>query len=384
VTTRAPFVAFWIVLVLAATVGTSAARKSAARNGNARHQHRLALTDLSVPQILRRIVKPSTLIVTDPFNAAMARRVGIGKVVVVHDNRQDHLHRTLRQAGRYDEVVGLGGCTALDASNVAAMGKRRFTKVPLLSTACISTNKAIIRKIPTLRQAITRLLHHEPLFRKKKIFGSVPDQTIVSYDYHLRHRDRKAINRWIGSAYGDLFGGLSAAMDTVYQNIPRYTVRDVRRIAVNANAALSFADRGLVTIDASTIRNIAKNVHEANVNGSKVAGGEHQLYYAMFNKYRRYRRPASGATHGQIVAAGTLMAAWVMARQTGDLTLYQQLQRAYKKLDLPTNRSELATLGIKPRHLVDGLTRVTGDTLLGHHVAKEKRRASALVDQVFR
>ncbi|MCC6747535.1 MAG: iron-containing alcohol dehydrogenase [Deltaproteobacteria bacterium] len=319
--------------------------------------------------ILGQLVDERTLIVTDDYNFKAAKALGKGHVHLVQSDRLAPLTRVLAEV-EFDNVVAVGGCTALDAGRALAGESKKLVMVPLLSTACISANKAILRDDRKIVKTYTR----------------APDATVVSYPY-LMDGSPETRARWAQSGFGDLFANLGAALDLAYEQ-QRYSLRGVREKAAPTLTALSWVNTRFTSYDERALRHLAEYVHESNVrvmtsNEPRLAGGgEHHVYYYLKRRFgTRYSK--GGATHGQIVAAGTLIAAKIFADETGDRRLYESLRAAYTKLGLPVDRPALEASGIRHADLLVALQAVSKShptTVLGHHFAKGD---FSVVDAVF-
>jgi|GEM_PF-1706099 len=333
----------------------------------------LELSNKALATILASLKSRNSLYVTDAFNLPALKGAGLGKVVLARDNRLEWMAGAIADR-KFDRVVAVGGCVALDAGRVLAADRGPLTVIPFLSTACISTNKAIIRSRG----------------KKKRVFGQEPEMTIVSQPYVLSG-DTDTRSRWLGSAYGDLFGMIGAALDVTRQRGSQSTGAALQ-LASDAHRTLSWVEKSFAGFgDPQSVNLLARSIHQANRDvirsgiSQLAGGGEHKLYDFMVDKYDKHYR-TGGATHGQIVAVGTLLAAKQHALSTGDATLFKRLQGVYRQLGLPTTQAELAAMGVNSKHLVDGLIHVARthpETVLGSISAGNGKEAKALVKLTF-
>ena len=284
-----------------------------------------------------------TLIVTDDYNHAA---VGdLSTCVCVSDQEFEHIE-SVRTTCRYDSVVAVGGCTALDFGRACATTRPLVAIPTILSTSCLSTDCSVIRRDGVYRSVRTR----------------APDRTLISVPTIVRnHADQ--VRKWSISGLGDLFASVSASIEYEYECNggtfhPAMTSAEVLKNIPTVADAMDWAGGPLEQFDEPSLRRLAVILHEASVDiirfgkAALNAASEHWLYYKMQER-RGY--PRMIATHGKLVSIGTLITCRIFAEATGDDGLYLRVKALHEKLGLPHRLADLAALGVTLEDIETGL-----------------------------
>lgn len=292
-----------------------------------------------------------TLFVVDPHNAPLP---GPGEAtLVVRDIYHTDLPATL-DASRYQRVVAIGGCSALDMGRFLA-GDRELVVVPtVLSTSCISCDLSIVRRDG----------------QKRSLRTTAPTRTIIPLRAILDTPPAE-LRKWCASGFGDLFANISATACHAIAH-KELDVTALRGHASEAFAALDWALGSFTGYDEEAIRRLAGHLHRASVEVVRVghnvysAGFEHVLYEQLIRD-RSYTHDSQ--THGILVSIGTLLVAHMVDRMETGTDLAQQLRQAYGRVGLPSSLAELAHLGIRTEHLLAAFEELRHhDNFLTRHV----------------
>jgi glycerol dehydrogenase-like iron-containing ADH family enzyme len=298
----------------------------------------LVLSDARVEAIIPTLVTGERpLFVVDPYNAPTVP--GGATAVVVADICHDGL--PARDAlGAFDQVVAVGGCSALDAGRYYAAGGDLVVVPTILSTSCISSHISVVRR------------HGD----KRSLPTTAPKRTVVPVGTILQ-TPQAALVKWSASGFGDLFANLSAS---VCHAVATDRVQ-WEAYAADADEALRALDWVLINFDGyhdATIRRLATHLHNASVDvvrrGSNElsAGFEHWLYEAMLQR-NPYRHDIQ--THGILVALGSLLVLRVFEHLGGPWRLSERLKQACAIVGLPVTHEALAAIGIERAHVVDAV-----------------------------
>lgn len=192
---------------------------------------------------------------------------------------------------------------------------------------------------------------------------------------------------WTQSGIGDYFAALSAAIDSGY-NDQKLDESAIRSYLPNAFANLDWVNARFFDFNRQALEKIANMLHESSIydiqedtNLNRI-GGEHALYRVIIdqNPYLRWNH----ASHGHIVAVGTVINAKIHATITGNDALYNQVVSAFTKLNLPFTWSSLKKLGITREILENALKDLprgaTGKSLLIDYF---KENNCDILDEIF-
>ncbi len=302
----------------------------------------LEITDDPLLAVVERHLGRYTLIVTDAHNYDRLRPLGMVLEARSCDASQiDWMGET-----QFDAVLAVGGCTALDVGKAAAKARNvDIIAVPtILSTACISTGGSVLREDSRYSWRRT----------------AVPSRTVVSMPA-LLETDPEKRRKWSSSGFGDLLSRASASVHYQYARGSNLSLEAVRRNVPDVSAILAYANSGFPGYDdRSCLERLARWSHAASVpvneSGSLElsAAGEHELDYAM---RKPDLHPKHKPTHGQAVAAGTLLTLRLHGEQAGDLSLYRELREAYRNLGLPADYEGLRSVNLAPGRLKEALRR---------------------------
>jgi glycerol dehydrogenase-like iron-containing ADH family enzyme len=360
----------------------------------------LVVSSLSMAELIRQNVHKGTLIVTDPFNAPTAEaNKGEANVFVVESNDVANAVKLLRELD-YESVLAVGGGVAQDIGRIAGIAGAKVTTLPRMAHACLASAKSIL-EVPfegrskhagLFEQDVAWRMNADPDLRSSKILRvhtPPPEKIIVSAAYAL-DGDAETVAKGLRGAYGDLFAQLSAAVDKV-NAAGSLDYEAVMKKAPEAAAALRYTLERFNGYDTEAVKVIAEQVYEANVKAvhdpknAVLAGGEHEFYYDMVSSPDRKGTALAESTHGELVAIGTLMTAKAVAQQSGDGRLFDALERASKKLGIPTTVKGLEERGLSRAFLLEGLRGAAASkpgTFLARATATEQQ-AAALFDATF-
>jgi len=325
----------------------------------------LEFFDETISSLVGSIADNETLLVTDPYN--FAKLSGHKNTVVVKNNDCEQI-QVIKENHKYSRIVAVGGCAALDIGRACADGKP-ITVIPaILSTSCISLDRSVIK--------------YDGVNRLEKT--TLPEKVIISMK-DLLEMPQADISKWCQSGFGDLFTMAAASIDL------QYKLGDMSRDKVAGNVrecfdALDWVIEKFDGYNESSVRALAKFLHESSLvvvkrdNSCLNAAGEHVLYHALLKLQPQYT--SSRPTHGQIVAAGTMIAVYIYGLQTGDMSIYEKFRTAFAKLGLPLSYGELSAAGIEKEHLVEGLAFIADS---GSHLSDHFKDGNFdVLDEIFR
>lgn len=312
---------------------------------------------------LRTLVKRfkndgETVILADRHNYPKIE--DLGKVILVRNNHSGQVER-IKKEHKYSKVIAIGGCTALDVGRACATNKELIAIPSILSTACLSIDKAI--------------LYDGDIITVKT---NTPNKVIVSFPI-LMDTTEHELWKWSASGFGDMFARLSASIEMAWKE-NRLSLVDVKAGARECFEAIDWILDSFEKFDLPALERLAKYLHEVSlidiIGGASIAG-EHELYYTMIKQQKTYTK--NRPTHGQLVSAGTLLAVKALSEIAGDREIYEKLSEAYGKLVLPLSYTDLEDIGIERTHLIHGLNSISPDTFLGKSFAEKH----SLLDDVF-
>ncbi|HOT74342.1 MAG TPA: hypothetical protein PK467_01035 [Candidatus Wallbacteria bacterium] len=318
----------------------------------------------TIKSLVSRLAGEDVLIVTDPFNYPKVS--GAGRCVVAPDNRCEQIP-VIKSGPDYCRVIAVGGCAALDIGRACAVGKS-ITVIPaILSTSCISLDRSVIKY-----GGINRL---EKTWLPEKVIICMPD---------LMNMPPAELAKWCQSGFGDLFTMAAASIDLQYKK------GDLSIDAVIGNVGECFEAVNWVInefdgYNETSVKALARFLHDSSLvvvirdDSNLNAAGEHLLYHSLLRLNPQYT--SSKPTHGQIVAAGTIIAAAIYREQTGNALILETISKAFKKLGLPLTYDELSKAGIEKRHLEEGLCDIKH---LGSHLGDYfKTNDFGILDRIF-
>jgi len=318
----------------------------------------------TIKSLVSRLSGEGVLIVTDPFNYPKVKDAG--RCALAPDNRCEQIP-VIKSGPFYERVIAVGGCAALDIGRACAVGKSIIVVPSILSTSCISLDRSVIKYGGVNRLEKTQL--------PEKVIICMPD---------LMDMPPAELEKWCQSGFGDLFTMAAASIDIQHKK------GDLSIEAVTGNVGECFKAIEWVINDfdgynETSVKALARFLHDSSLvvvvrdDSNLNAAGEHLLYHSLLRLNPQYT--SSRPTHGQIVAAGTLIAAAIYREQTGNARILEAISKAFKKLGLPLTYDELSKAGIEKRHLQEGLSYIKH---LGSHLGDYfKTNDFGILDRVF-
>ncbi|MBU1245877.1 MAG: iron-containing alcohol dehydrogenase [Nanoarchaeota archaeon] len=326
----------------------------------------------SIKSIIYSYRSKNPIIITDPYNYNIAKK--FGKVVCIKNNKYENVGLVQRKIlkGNHKIVIGLGGCTALDVARACSTKNIPSILIPsMLSTVCISVDKSVLSvrgKIKTFQtETPNKIIFNLPL-----IFSS----------------NRKELEKWSQSGFGDLFAKIGASIDVVFRNSQKtkdvISLEKVRRNVPEVFEAVEWVLTSFEGYGKKELEKLASFLHDASVSiilrdsFELSGGGEHDLAYAMERRYKKGKK--IWPTHGQIASVGTLIELKLFGEITNDYSLYDKMVKIYNKLGLPVDYDSLKKIGLKKEYLISGLRDASKfNTLMGHN----SKKAIGLLDEIF-
>ncbi len=331
----------------------------------------LVLSEDPVGEVTRRLAGPDTLIVTDAFNYPALH--GLGPCVQVESSRPEQVQDIVDRPefAHYKRIVGVGGCLALDMARAAAVDGQDLVLLPtLLSTNCITKNRTV------LGEDLDEFSYR----------SGTPRQVIVPVADILK-QPADVRSRWSQSGYGDFFAKVSAMIDQLSAAGRPPTLAGMKGIDAEVVDGLQWVNQSFTVYDRPGIEHLAWYAHDAGVkvvhaaNNDISIGGEHTLYKAVLDLYPNLRHVA---THGQIVAIGTLVAARQVAENTGDPELYDTLRQAFQKLEIPTTWAQLNAIGMTRDVMEHTLSRIAQPDVKPSYLGSYFRTHDfSILDRIF-
>lgn len=309
----------------------------------------LIITDKPLHDVLDEIFNGNTLLVTDPYNYSLSEKYD--NTILVNNNCYLLSYEEIKNI-KFDKVVAVGGCSALDVGRACAEGLKFIAIPTILSTSCISVNISILRAKD----------------KTTKLKTVIPDKTIVSIPELLK-TDKKELKKWSSSGFGDLFANISASIDFEYKN-NSFSFGNISKNASEAFLALDYVINSFEDYNASVLRNLAIYLHNSSLdvikrgNNELSAGCEHAFYETIIRE-EKYSNQIQ--THGILVSIGTLITSAIYERTYNEKSITEKLKMAYEKLGLPVNYKDLSELGIEKEHIINTLEKlkeqysITGD-----------------------
>jgi glycerol-1-phosphate dehydrogenase [NAD(P)+] len=243
-------------------------------------------------------------------------------------------------AKRTSILFAVGGGSVIDVAKLAA----RQLHVPCVSVPTSLANDGIASPfavidpegtIPDLAQVTVRT--NTPL-------GVIVDLSAFS---DPAASERSFVSQMIRSGIGDVISNITAVMDWELAATARGEELDYAALLQSRSAGEVILHRvaeGAPLEDESFLLTLAAALISSGeamtrVGSSRPASGfEHKLYHAFSNLLRF----SSGASHGVLVAVGTLIAAAAHERS------YEQIRKAFERAALPVDARGLAEYSIDP------------------------------------
>jgi glycerol dehydrogenase-like iron-containing ADH family enzyme len=310
--------------------------------------------------------KERTLIITTPELQPALTPLGIPIVTVQEITLASAA--LIRNTFNPEHVIAIGGSTALDMGRAVAATAKMDSIPTILSTACISVNKTIARE-NGLAEAIV---------------AQTPEKTIVPLRTLMELPEEKR-RLWSQSGFGDVFGRISASIDTAYRDHSLTHEQIIKNTPKEIRDGMSWVENNFQSYNQETMKELASLSHAASIeivrsgDSSRSIGDEHKFYYKIMERHPEYN--GTTPTHGQIVAEGTLISARAYGEKTGDFTIYNRLRSAFEKLGLPVTYSELKSINLSRETIVQGLNDISSSS--GFLGAYFKRADFTLIDKIF-
>jgi glycerol dehydrogenase-like iron-containing ADH family enzyme len=328
----------------------------------------LIFTEENLISLITRLATPDTLIVTDAYNYPALNT--IAPTVSVDDQEIEYIEKIEREHS-YKNVIGVGGCTALDAARACAIGKNLIVVPTILSNSCISVNRSVIKRGGVYKSEET----------------TSPRETIISMPVIAdNHVDQ--VKNWSASGLGDLFSSISASIEVEYvardRSLAKITAESVAKNIPACMQALEWVLNDFVQFDRPSLKLLARYLHEASLdiirNGHTrlAAASEHWLYYRM---QERQHYPKMIATHGRLISMGNLITLRIFAEATSDFSLYEKMRTVYTKIGLPLTYADLLAIGVEKQHIIAGLEDIAQrDCLYNDYFSKKDH---SILDRIF-
>ncbi len=241
-------------------------------------------------------------------------------------------------------VFGVGGGTVMDMAKLVAFQLHiPCVTIPTsLANDGIASPFAVIRP-PQGRGSVT-VKANTPL-------GVLIDLARIK----PRPGDRRGFFvRMMQSGIGDAVSNLTSTMDwrlATYMGKDRLDYMALLQARSAGEVVLYRVNRGAALDDDDLVMTLAAALVSsgeamARVGSSRPASGfEHKLYHAFQNLLCH----PSGASHGILVAIGSLLSAAVHERW------YKRMRRCFQRVGLPVDAHGLAGFGIRPAHLEEAI-----------------------------
>lgn len=285
------------------------------------------------------------------------------------DDRFVHIenYRRLDEEGKfkYENVVGVGGCNALDVAKVSAKSSAGLSVVPtLVSTACISVNKGVLQKqVPDGKGGL--------VWRKQAIKTEIPAAVYVPMQT-LKDSSPALLNRYSGSGVADVMGRTSGYADYLYNRGTGYGPEMISRMREElrgVEGAMDWAQKDFKKWDDASLRRLTDYSHEASLSvirdgSDRSVGSEHKFYNYFVEKWDHSIVPA---THGEIVGAGSLISMQKVAEEavkrgvpeSEAFRYVNQMKASFQRLGVPYTADELAKQGLTKERMIESLSAVS-------------------------
>ena len=347
-------------------MGTSVGVRSARRD--AACYPRLDFVSQSIQEAVRGAMDDSTLLVADSHNFPIVQ--GLGATVLVAEPHIDVVN-DIRTTHRYEKVIAVGGCSALDVGRACAEPGALTVFPSILSHSCLSTDRSVL-----IRDGI-----------RTSMRTVAPVVTVISKpSVQAAHRGQGV--KWTASGLGDLFSSLSASIEYQWPSgaddrIQLSLIGVTSRVPI-VRAAAEWALGSPGQTGDLDLWTLARYSHESSLEVLRLghtrlnAASEHLLCYRL---QERYRYPSDRATHGRLVSIGTLLVCAMFSRSSKEHDFYRSIRRLYEKSGLPSDYGGLNRIGVQREHILRGLDDLAHtNCLLGRLY---RRYGSGMADDVF-
>lgn len=315
---------------------------------------KLEIRNQSLVALVSENFKHDSLIISDSFNYNSIK--GIGQSVEIQSCDSQYVSYITNKY-RFSRVLAVGGCTALDIGRACANDSELIVFPTVLSTNCISNDRS-------------KLLFGG---KSKLIKTSAPIKTVISIAT-LLETEKVDIIKWTQSGFGDFFANISASIDVEFRK-NTLSELNVRSNVPETFEALNWVLHYFIDYDEHCLRHLARWLHNSSVETLKTnsialsSGGEHLLYHKVFDN--KMARDMQLATHGQIVAVGTLISTRIFSEITGEGTLFDNLKASFKKLGLPSTYRAMQKVHLTKDDLINAISQINNqDSLIGMYFLK--------------
>jgi len=312
----------------------------------------LVFTGKELDSILKELTDDTTLLVTDPYNYPLVKKYG--RTIMVENNFHSVSYDKIKKKD-FRQVIGIGGCSALDIGRACAEGLK-FTGIPtVLSTSCISVNISILRSKDKTR----------------KIKTVIPDKIIIPLGT-LLNSHKKELEKWCASGFGDLFANISAVIDYEYKN-KSFSPENIYTGASVALEAMDWVIDSFERYDETALRKLANYLHNSCLeviekgHNNLSAGCEHEFYETIIRQEKYSNRIQ---THGILVIVGTLFTLEIYEIITGNKIFLSRLKEACRKVGLPVNYKEFELIGVKKEHIMKALKKLKPGSIISDNMEK--------------
>ena len=317
------------------------------------------------------------LVITDKYNYENTIKIVPQNCnVVLCEGASIDFAEQVRKQNEYDRVIAIGGCSALDVGRFCglyAKKEKSIISVPsILSTSCITANKAILYDINR---------------NKKTIKTHISMPTIIPM-YTIKNTREKDLIKWNSSGIGDMLAHISAVLDYLFlkdflsKSIDIYmymheffkstNIINIVKVAEELHNVTANQDLRYIHKDENFLRKLATWLHSASILSNEcehiAKGGEHDFFYSIF-KLKKYSTELP--THGQLVAIGTLIVAKIVSKYYKQDEIYNLLRIVYKSIGLPTNLSDLEKIKVDIVDIEEAIEKIEGRSLLKTYFDKK-------------
>ncbi|PIE01886.1 MAG: hypothetical protein CSA81_09635 [Acidobacteria bacterium] len=297
-----------------------------------------------------------------------------------HDRGESNLSQKYgtiaRGAKKISIIYGIGGGSVIDVAKYAAYK----LNIPYISIPTSLSNDGFASPFAVLN------LNEDGVSTLK---ANVPLGVIINIS--TIKSDDPGYTRRIRSGIGDLLSNMTASMDwelaqslgSKHTNYEKIDIAAKYQAQIGAEATLQYiaSDRD-VFYSTEFLQHLALSlIFSAEAMGrygsSRPASGfEHKIFH-MYNRLKNYKPEA---THGELVAIGSLISAKAHKRY------FKELQAAFKKVGLPTTVEECAHIGVTMGDLKEAIRMCQSYRKERYTIfdSMECKQVLALVDTVFK